>query len=85
MVPWLLAATITLLFARVTSIESSYEFQDFDGPLAVGGHHHVAVCLPANCRDEFIDVFLLTVAVQEGAHRVELELEEVLGQALRMY
>ena len=56
------------------------ELQHLDGSLAVGGHHHVAVCLPTNCTDKLVDVLVLAVAVQEAAHRVELELEQVLAQ-----
>ena len=69
----------------MTSGESLDEFEDLDGPLAVGGHHHVAVRLPADGGDELVDIFLLSVAVEEGADGVELELEEVLGQALEIY
>ena len=66
------------MLARVTSAESLDELEDLDGSLAVGGHHHVAVGLPADGGDEFVHVFLLPVAVKEGADSVELELEEVL-------
>ena len=59
------------------------ELQDFYGSLAVGGHHHIAICFPADRRHELVDIFLFSIAVQERPDCVELELEQMLRESLQ--
>ena len=53
------------------------ELQHLDGSLAVGGHHHVAVCLPTNCTDKLVDVLVLSIPIKKRPDCVELKLEQM--------
>lgn len=50
--------------------------------MAVGSHDHVGLLPPAHGGHKFVDLVLLPVLVQDALHGVELEAEQLLGQAL---
>ena len=58
-----------------------YQLQHLDGPLAVGCHHHVTICLPANCTNKLIDVLILPISIKERSYCVELKLEQMFTQS----
>ena len=59
------------------------KLQNFYCPLAICGHHHVAVRFPTNRWDKLIDVFLFPITVKERPDGIELELEEMLRESLQ--